>query len=169
MQWIYSVSNLTDLFAVYSACQIRWWSMCSLKSLNFNERFKFQRRSDELTCRDIIASVVCEYCGPHCCGLIAQLTPWLVIRPQQCGLQGWPHLMWLMAATLFAAVYRFSRCWGVKGLGEGYWLNDLRPRLCSQPKECRCTAQRDMRPTCAAAPSHQPPSQRFAASPAQQG
>ena len=43
-----------------------------------------------------------------------------------------------------------------------YWLNDLRPRLCFRPKECRCTAQHDTRPTCAAAPCCQPPPQEFA-------
>jgi len=45
-------------------------------------------------------------------------------------------------------------------------LNDLRPRLCSWPKECRRTAQHHMRPACAAALPHQPATQRFAASPA---
>ena len=44
-------------------------------------------------------------------------------------------------------------------------LNDLRPRLCSRPKECRCTTQRDMRPVCAAVPV--PSSQvRYRSSPA---
>jgi len=38
---------------------------------------------------------------------------------------------------------QISRCWGLRGRGEGYWLNDLRPRLCSRPKECRCSVQRD--------------------------
>ena len=47
---------------------------------------------------------------------------------------------------------RVLRCWGVMGRGERYWLSNVRPRLCSWPKECRCTAQRDMCPDCTAAP-----------------
>ena len=45
-------------------------------------------------------------------------------------------------------------------------MNDLRPRLCSRPEECRCTTQHAMRPACPAALPRQPPTQRFAASPA---
>jgi len=40
--------------------------------------------------------------------------------------------------------------------GEGYRLNDLRPRLCCRPKECRYTVQHGMRQASAAVPSRQP-------------
>jgi len=48
-----------------------------------------------------------------------------------------------------------SRCWGVWGRSEWYWLSDLRTRLWSRPK--KCIAQHDMHPACAAAPPPRPP------------